>query len=149
MRQFKIKNLLIQVLPENLEAVVEHLAEVDDCTGPCSLQLTDYTHYCCAGGCSTEPSGVCLPCTTITQRGGGRGCSGITKIRQKLPPSLPAATLALLKAELQSQLREVEAHEKLLEERLGVHTQEEANVLEQSLNEALQHIQQLKNDLPK
>lgn len=144
MRQFKIKNLLIKILPETFEEGVDQLAGRLRDFGVmdplhlicgCTLNLTAVTRTRpCCGGCSDQPSGVCLPCTIITD---------VAK------PSLGLEDLILLKAQLKLQLQEIEVREKLQEEQLRVHTAEEANELEQNLTEALRQVKQLKETLPK
>jgi len=130
MRQFKIKNLLIRVLPESNQFLAELAAE---CGSACSLNLTDYTKDCCAGGCSNVPSGACFPCSNIT----GKGFS-----------SFDPADLVFLKAQLQLALQEVEVREQVLDERLRVHTSEQANALEAELTAALAEVKSLKSRLP-
>ncbi len=125
MRQFKIKNLLIQVLPKEGEILAQLLA---DCTG-CSLNITDYTKGCCGGGCSNQPSGVCLPCTDITK----------PKIELFNP-----ADLAILKAQLEIALQEVQVRERLIAERLRIQTRAEANLVEQELTKALEEVKTIK-----
>src|SRR6266850_1304324 len=102
MSQFKIKNLLIRVLPETNQILTDLAKE---CSSACSLDLTNYTKGCCAGGCSNVPSGACFPCSNIT----GKGLSG---------GFFDPVDLVLLKAQLQLALQEVEIRERVLDERL-------------------------------
>src|SRR6266478_8909151 len=106
MRQFKIKNLLIQILPEGLTGLTPLAVGCD--MGGCSL---DITPKCDA--CSGKPSGACVNPT------------------DKPPPKFPdgemgPADLAVLKARLELALQEVEVRERIFEERLKVRTIDEA-----------------------
>jgi hypothetical protein len=115
--------------------VAEELA--GDCGGasPCSLNLTDYTKDCCAGGCSNVPSGACFPCSNIT----GKGSVGAFS---------DPINLALLKAQLEVALQEVEIRSKIVEERLRPQTAEQVSALEQELTSALEELKTLKATLP-
>jgi hypothetical protein len=131
MKQFKIKDLLVQVVPTT-DHNVGAVPVADECGAACSLNLSDITKYCCGGGCSTKPSGVCF------------GPSMLTIVRAV---EINPAELAVLRAQLEFALREVEVRERLAEERLTVKTEAEADLLHEKLCAALEHLKTIKEDL--
>lgn len=132
--QFKIKNLLIQVLPATTKQGLGNLDE--GCTSPCSLNLTNYTQDCCAGGCSNVPSGACFPRSILFT---------VAALANGLVDPID---LAILKAQLQAALQEVEIRERVVGERLRVHTSEQAVELQKELSAALDELNALKGRLP-
>ena len=131
MRQFRIKNIVVQLLPAENE--VASLGEIADCPGAsaCSLNITSYTQDCCDVGCSKQPSGVCLPCTNITD--------------VHLQANGPLDFL-LLKQQLRQALKNVEDAEQLTEARMRPTTAEEVASLEGYLTEALGGLRDLSGD---
>lgn len=128
MRQFKVNRLLVQILPQPAGQ-----EGGGGCTSPCSLNITDYTQGCCAGGCSNVPSGACFPCSDITQ---------VKFIREMDATELPA-----LRVRLEEALARAKIQQRVTDELLAPQSLTEVDELENQLHAALEQVQVMRQTI--
>jgi len=127
---FKIKDLMITILPEAQGAVAAQ------CYPPTDCRCTNACTPPCSAGCSDCT--ICSACTGCTPH----ACTGGTLPPRQQPLTLEG--LAVLKAQLRQQLVAVEQQEKAAHESLAPASLEEAEALEKKLVEALDEIKTIK-----
>jgi len=144
MRRFRVRDLMINVLPE------EGVLRADCCqvrTAGFTLVLNPPCGPCTWGE-------TCVPCSFNPCTGGvtplGPGChpavSRITKDHVVLPRGSPEE-LAILRDELRQALAQVEAQERVQSEAMRPQTLDEATALEEKLEGALEEVRARKEEL--
>jgi hypothetical protein len=135
MPRFKIKDLMINVVPAQLDNLNQCpfnscgwtivLDPPGGCPAACSLFITE------CGPVTTCGTTACHPAITNT--------GPLDRLRVE--------DLAFLKEELRQELAKVESREQELEERLRPQTLEQVTVLEEKLTDALKELQEHKKRL--
>lgn len=138
---FRIKDLMIKVIPE--DGSIEAKSCNDGCTHYTSCgECTNWTDW----GCDMGTVCGCSNCTCTGGCSGYPSCAGCTKVQtiKPTPEKNFTGNLGDLKAALKAQLAAVEEQERIAEEALKPASFEDAEALEQKLNEALEEVRQLK-----
>jgi hypothetical protein len=151
--QFKVKDLMISVLPEHEEAagIIVPCPACSRCTNctRCTVGCSPRTDCQGCTGCSLctdsqPPCGYCTGACTHCSH----ACTGYTNnLILPDPASLEAEQLAVLKAQLQHALTLVHAQENALEQRLKPQSLTDVNLLEQKLVEALGEVRSKKAEM--
>jgi|HubBroStandDraft_6_1064221.scaffolds.fasta_scaffold215094_1 hypothetical protein len=145
--EFKVKDLMIKVIPP------EQAKKPGQCPNECSWQSSWCIHITCecsvrsvlcgGGGCTLSRS---IGPEELEQP--RRWCVD-TQMGMALSPQQSLESLAALRAQLQQQLAQVNAQEKVVHESLAPASLEDAEALEKKLSEALEEVRSMKEKFKK
>ena len=154
MRQFRVRDLMINVLPEGgpIPCRVVTLLDCANDTQPvldCAISLCRPISRCLqvtilAGGCDAGTS--CDACQTVGTVTTG-GCKPGTGGKFVADVAQYTRDLAVLKAELKATLSQVEAQERAFGDTLRPQTLDEVEELEQQLKGALEELRERRTEI--
>ena len=155
MRQFKVRDLMINVLPEGGLQPVCRMVTLPDCADSamvvdCAISICRTISQCVQvtilGACDADGGSSCDACATkgtVTTGGCKPGTGG--KIFADTGQYLDE--LAVLKAHLEATLSRVEARERLVEESLRPQNLDEVQQLEERLTGALEDLRARRTEI--
>lgn len=151
---FRIKDLMIKVMPSRRGGVTELQCEPWSC-GDLDSGCGDsclVTCGCSDGGCSQHSNcgGDCSDCSYCTAHCSGCTCSntkyGRTSIKQDLS-RMGLSTLAALREQLHEALQAIEQRQREIETQLRPKTLADVENLERKITESLEDLRSLKAEL--
>ncbi len=156
MRQFRVRDLMINVLPEGGLPPICRVVTLLDCANDtemvadCGISLCRPISRCVQvtllAACDADGGSSCDACVTkgtVTTGGCKPGTGG--KIAADVGQYLDE--LAILKAELTATLSRVEARERVVEESLGPQSLDEVQQLEERLTGALEELRARRTEI--
>lgn len=138
MARFRVKDLMIHVLPSERVGDVEELCR----------WLTDFCRWptLCGGWFSC---GFLSPCGALTPCGAISPCGAVSPYVDPGAGVIRPEELSVLKEQLRRTLAQIEEQEGALETKMGPRTLEEAEALEEKLKDALEELKAHKERLQK